>query len=113
MLTRQEVLLLVGAMHFVAVVAAIHQKVAPNMRIIKNFDVCGTIHQTPMYLLLESVLGTKGAEVRQSMANVTLNLCPGQFWPPSSLVRHGKLLRIRFWHHKLEKHGCTFGARTD
>ena len=60
MLTRQLVLLLVGAVHYVAVRATITKTSAPYMRIIKIFDVCGTIHQTPMYELLESVLGAKG-----------------------------------------------------
>ena len=60
MLTRQLVLLLVGAVHYVAVRAAITKTSRPYMRIIKNFDVCGTIHQTPMYGFLESVLGAKG-----------------------------------------------------
>ena len=50
-------LLLVGAMHFVVVRAAITKKVSPNMHIIKDFDVGGTIHQFCMYGLLESVLG--------------------------------------------------------
>ena len=59
MLTRQLVLLLICAVHSVAVRFAIIKTSAPNMRIIKNFDVCGTIHQTPMYGLLESVLGAK------------------------------------------------------
>ena len=59
MLTRQLFLLLVGVVHYVAVWAAITKTLAPYMRIIKNFDVCGTIHQTPMYRLLESALGTK------------------------------------------------------
>ena len=59
MSTRQLVLLLVGAMHYVVVRAAITKTSAPSMRIIKNFGVCGTIHQTPMYRLLESVLGAK------------------------------------------------------
>ena len=57
MLTRQEVLLLVGAMHFVVVRAAITKKVSPNMHIIKNFDVGGTIHEFCIYGLLESVPG--------------------------------------------------------
>ena len=57
MLTRQIALLLVGAMHFVAVRAAITKKVSPTMRIIKNFYVGGIIHQFCMYGLLESVLG--------------------------------------------------------
>ena len=60
MLTRQADLLLVGAMHYVAVRAAITKTLAPYMQIIKVFDVCGTIHQTPMYVLLETVLGAKG-----------------------------------------------------
>ena len=59
MLTMQLVLLLVAAMHYLAVRAAITKMLAPYVRIIKNFDVCGTIHQTPMFVLLESVLGTK------------------------------------------------------
>ena len=59
MLTRQLVLLLVGAVHYVAVRAAITKMSAPYIRIIKNFDVCGTIHQTPIYGILESVLGAK------------------------------------------------------
>ena len=57
MLTSQIILLLVGAMHFVAVRAAITKKVSSNMHIIKNFDAGGTIHQVCMYGLLESVLG--------------------------------------------------------
>ena len=62
MLTRQLVLLLVGAMHFVAVRAAITKTLAPYMCIIRNFDVCGTIHQTPMYGLLSPYLAQKGAK---------------------------------------------------
>ena len=54
--------------------------------LLKIFNVCSTIHQTPMYRLLESVFGAKAAEVRQSMANVTLSLCSSQFWPLSTLV---------------------------
>ena len=53
-------LLLVGAVHFVVVKAAITKTLAPYVCIIKNFDVCGTIHQTSMYGILESVLGAKG-----------------------------------------------------
>ena len=60
MLKRQLVLLLVGVVHYVAVRAAITKTLAPYMQIIKNFDVCGAIHQTPMYGLLEFVLGAKG-----------------------------------------------------
>ena len=56
MLTRHQVLLLVGDVHSVAVRAAIAKTLAPYVRIIKNFDVCSTIHQTPMYKLLNSVL---------------------------------------------------------
>ena len=59
MLTRQLVLLLLGAMHFVAVRATIIKTLAPYMWIIKDFHVCGTIHQALMYRLLESVLSTK------------------------------------------------------
>ena len=50
-------LLLVGAMHFVVVRAAITKKMSPNVRIIKEFDFSGTIHQFCIYGLLESVLG--------------------------------------------------------
>ena len=60
MLKKQEILLLVGAMHFVAVRVSIINKLAPYMRIIKDSDVCSTIHQTSMYGLFESVLGAKG-----------------------------------------------------
>ena len=60
MLTRQLVLLLVGAVHYVAVRVAITKMSVPYMRIIKNFAVCGIIYQTPMYGLLESVLDAKG-----------------------------------------------------
>ena len=59
MLTRQLVLLLLGAVHYVVVRAAINKTLASYVRIIKNSDVCGTIHQTRMYRLLESVLGAK------------------------------------------------------
>ena len=51
--------IIIGAMHFVAVRAATTKMFAPYLHIIKNFDVCSTIHQTPMYRLLESVLGAK------------------------------------------------------
>ena len=47
MLTRQLVLSLVGAVHSVAVRAAITKTVVPYMWIIKYFDVCGRIHQNP------------------------------------------------------------------
>ena len=60
MLTRQIVLLLVGAMHFVPDRAAIIKQLAPYMYIVKIFDVGGTMHQAPMYGLSESVLDTKG-----------------------------------------------------
>ena len=60
MLTRQVVLSLVGAVHFVAVRATITKKVGPNVRNIKSFDVCGTIHHTSMNRLLDSILGAKG-----------------------------------------------------
>ena len=50
---------MVGVVHFVMVKAAITKMLAPFVRTIKIFDVGGTIHQTPMYRLLESVLGTK------------------------------------------------------
>ena len=52
-------LLLVGAMHFLAVRAPITKWLAPYVHIIQNFDVCGTIHQTTIYRLLESVLGAQ------------------------------------------------------
>ena len=61
MLIRELVLLLVGVVHYVAVRTAITKMLAPYMWIIKKFDVFGTIHQTPMYKLLESVVGAKGA----------------------------------------------------
>ena len=60
MLTRQLVLLLVGAVHYVAVRAAITKMLGPYVHIIRNFDVCSTVHQTPMFRLLESVLDAKG-----------------------------------------------------
>ena len=53
-------LLLVGTMHLVAVRAAITKTLAPFARINKAFDLCSTIYKTPMYGLLESVLGAKG-----------------------------------------------------
>ena len=59
MLMRKIVLLLVGVVHFVAVRTAITKTFAPYVRIIKIFDVCGTIHQTPMYKFLEFLLGAK------------------------------------------------------
>ena len=49
-------ILLVGAMHFEVVRAAITKKVSANVHIIKIFDVGGTIHQFCMYGLLEFVL---------------------------------------------------------
>ena len=39
--------------------AAITKTLAPYECIVKNSDVGGTIYQTPMYKLLESILGTK------------------------------------------------------
>lgn len=59
MLKKQEFLLLVSAMHFAVVGVAITKKVAPNICIIMNFDICLTIHQSPIYKLLESVLDAK------------------------------------------------------
>ena len=53
-------LLLVGAVHFVAVRAAITKQLEPYVRIINVFDICGTVHRTPIYGILESVLGAKG-----------------------------------------------------
>ena len=64
MLTRQEVLLLVGAMHFVVDRAAITKKVSPNMHIIKNFDVGGTIHQFACTDFWSLYLVQIGAEIR-------------------------------------------------
>ena len=52
-------LLLVGAIHFVVARTVITQKGSPNVHINKIFDVGGKIHQTPMYGLLESILGAK------------------------------------------------------
>ena len=49
-----------------------------------------------MYGLMESVLCAKGAEVRHSMADVTLSACSDQFWPPSTLVRLGSCLESEF-----------------
>ena len=60
MLTRQLVLLLAGAMHYVVIRAAIIKTLALYLRIIKNFDVCGTIHQNPMCGILEFIIGEKG-----------------------------------------------------
>ena len=59
MLTRQEFLFLIGAVHFVVVRPTITKTLASYVHIIKNYDVCVTIHQTPMYRLLEFVLGAK------------------------------------------------------
>ena len=87
MLTRQLVLLLVGAMHFVAVRATITKKGSPNVHIINNFDGGGTIYQMPMYGLLESVLDAKWRYSPKSVADVTLTPWSSQFWPPSTLVR--------------------------
>ena len=78
-MTRQLVSLLVGVVHFVAVRTAITKKGSPTVRIYNNFDVGGTIHQTSMYGLLESVLGAKWVTVRQSVADVTLNPWSNQF----------------------------------
>ena len=60
MLARQEALLLIGVVHFMVIRAAITKTLAPYVHIIKNFDVCNTIHQNSMYELLESVLSVKG-----------------------------------------------------
>ena len=59
MFTRQEVLLSVGAVHFVVVGTAITEKLAPHVRIIIKTEVCGTIDQTCMYGLLVFILGAK------------------------------------------------------
>ena len=56
--------IMVGAVHFVAVRAAIMKTLAPYVRIIEIFDVGGTIHQTHMYRLLESYLVQNGVRVR-------------------------------------------------
>ena len=59
MFLSQLVLLLVGAMHSAAVRAAITKILEPYVCISTNLDVGGTIHETPMYRLLESILGAK------------------------------------------------------
>ena len=59
-MTRLEHLLLVCAVRFVAVLVAINDLALSYARIIKEFDVGGTIHQFCMYKLLESVLGANG-----------------------------------------------------
>ena len=41
-------------------------------------------------------LAQQRTEVRQDVADVTLNPCPSQFWPPRPSIRLGKLLRIQF-----------------
>ena len=90
MLTRQEVLLLVGAMHFVVVRAAITKKVSPNVHIIKNFDVGGTINQflhVPTFevrtwckLALKTVSPLlKSTQIPYSARN----------WPPNTSIRYG------------------------
>ena len=56
MMTRQKVLLSVSSVYFVVVRATITKNLAPYVCIIKKFEVCGTIHQTSMYRLLESIL---------------------------------------------------------
>ena len=86
MLTRQLVLLLVGAVHFVAVRAAITKMSAPYMRIIKNLMFVVQSIEPLCTDLWSPDLAQKGAEVHQSMANVTLSPCPGQFWYPSTLI---------------------------
>ena len=60
MVTRLEHLLLFCAVRFVAVSVAINNEALSYMRIIKEFDVGGTIQQFCMYGLLESVHGTNG-----------------------------------------------------
>ena len=57
MVTRLERLLLVCAVHFVAVRAAFIHYSLSYVPIIIGFDVSSTIHQFCMYGLLESVLG--------------------------------------------------------
>ena len=54
---RHQILLLIGAVHFATVRAAITKILAPYVHIIKYFDVCNTIDQTPIYELFESLLG--------------------------------------------------------
>ena len=49
-------LLLVGAIHSVVVRTAVTKQGSPNVHIMQIFDVGDTIHQTPMYKNLESVL---------------------------------------------------------
>ena len=49
-----------------------------------------------MYGLLESVLGVKGFEVRQSAADIILSPCSAQFWHPSTLVHLGSCSESEF-----------------
>ena len=60
MLKRQEVSLLVSSLLSVSVRSAITKELSPYVRIIEQLEVCGTIYQTSIYDLLESVLGAKG-----------------------------------------------------
>lgn len=46
-------------MFFMAVIIASTKKLAPYVRIVKEFEICGAIHHNSMYRLLESVLGVK------------------------------------------------------
>ena len=69
---------MVGVVYFVAIRATITKTLAPYVRIIKDFDVCGTIHYSPIYGILESVLGAKGAEVYVFVDDLTQSPCPGQ-----------------------------------
>ena len=57
MVTRLERLFLVCVVRFVAVLVTINNLALSYARIIKEFDVDGTIHQFCMYGLLESVFG--------------------------------------------------------
>ena len=85
MLTRQLVLLLVGAVHFVAVRAAITKTSVLYMRIMLMFAVQSI---KPLYTDFWSpCFVQKGAEVCQFVADVTLSLCSGKFWLASTLVR--------------------------
>ena len=93
---------------------AITKMLPPFVHIIKIFDVCGTIHRSAMYGILESVLGCKRGltSVNPYLTSLWIR-STSQFCPPSPSVRLGKLLRIRFWHHGLKRHGPTSKPRTD
>ena len=89
MVTRIERLLLVCAVCFVVVLVAINDYALSYMRIIREFDISGTVINFACMDFWSPYLVQTGAEIRVSIADVDTDSLLSQNWPSSTLVRHG------------------------